>query len=341
MPDKRKNDSPNKDSQHPPKQRTLRSNMESCRICKGSTTPQTEPAVKCSECGDLFHLSCAGVSANFFSFYIQQKKKAWHCYTCDCEHREATKANAIAINNIESLANHVSDQVKSISTELLKLKNQDNSWKQEFECKISDVIDQRIEEKLSTIRGDPAPQHSTQATTHSNTANAYSRNLIITGIPEHENENVIAIVRKLAKQINFTLPNFIDNCFRIKKKSNTNANPRPPTILLKFTTELGKDSFFNCYFSYIKKRKLTPNDIDMVGEDRIYVNEHLNPDLNPTLKRALALRRDGKVLQVASHSTHISIKMTSNGRPKWFRVKDVKSLDTLARLDQGDSGEED
>lgn len=82
------------------------------------------------------------------------------------------------------------------------------------------------------------------------------------------------------------------------------------------------------------------SDIALEGSERIYINEHLNPELHPLLKKALSLRQTGKISQVASHSTHISVKLGIDGRSKWFRVKDQNALNTLMGLDQGASEDE-
>lgn len=141
-------------------------------------------------------------------------------------------------------------------------------------------------------------------------------------------------MKKLTRKINFTTPSFIDNCFRIEKKNGEHKQTdKPGTILLKLTTEIARDALMKCYFSYIKKKKLVPDDIGLEGNDRIYINEHMNPNLQPLLKIALALRREGKLTQVASHSSYISVKMSSNGRTQWFRVYDEEKLHSL--IDEG------
>lgn len=76
---------------------------------------------------------------------------------------------------------------------------------------------------------------------------------------------------------------------------------------IKFTTELTRDGFLKSYFVYIKEKKLILSDIELVGEERIYVNEHLNPSLQPLLNKTISHREDGSFVQVASHSSHLSI----------------------------------
>lgn len=136
----------------------------------------------------------------------------------------------------------------------------------------------------------------------------------------------MTIVKRLAKQINFTQSGFIDNCFRVSKKDGRDTSDKPPTILIKFTTEISRDSFIKCYFTYIKRNQLTPSDIGLEGNSRIYVNEHLSPEIQPLLKKALSLRREGVLLQVASHCTYLSVKLSVNGRIIWRRIHNENDL---------------
>lgn len=310
-------------------QRNKLRSRESCRICRNNIENLSESSVTCSKCKCIFHCSCAGVSENFYVYYIQQKKEDWFCYTCLCAKQVASEANFDSIRNIEAVASKLNNDVQCLTSEILKIKNNDASWRQEFQLNITETIDKKIDERLAMLNH--APIRSTnehQRTSNSQQSNSYRKNLIISGIPEVESENIVLIVNKLAKQIHFTQSAFIDNCFRIDRKTSPVAG-RPPSILLKLTTELARDSFMKCYFSHLRTNQLTPADIGMSGNERIYVNEHMDPSLHPLLKFALKLRKEGKISQISSHSSHISVKTTSNGHLKWFRIKNISDFDTL------------
>lgn len=333
MPDKRNDKSP----LHNP--RTLRSKSDTCRICKdtvdvSNTDNSSEKGVSCSGCNYVFHLTCGGVSHTFYTHYILQQRKPWYCYLCDSELRQAAAASVKAIKKIEETAAKVNSDVQILASEIQILKNNESSWRQEFECRIDDSINHKIEAKFAELNRNQA---SSNFNTHSavpETAvgnSSYRKNLVINGVPENGNENVVHVIKKIAKQINFTQANFIDNCYRIEKKGerDTMSVSKPATILLKFTTELARDGFFKCYFTYLEKRKLCPADIELEGHERIYVNEHMNPKLQPLLKKALSLRRAGKIEQVATHSAYLSIKIASGNRSKWFRIIDEEALNAL------------
>lgn len=305
--------------------RNLRSKSDCCRICKSPIDPVNaqESSVQCHKCDNVFHCSCAGVSHNFFVYYIKQKNSPWFCYTCHCETLNSAASSVSAIKKIEDAAAKMNKDVQCLTTEVLKMRNSDSSWKQEFEIKIDSVIDKKIEEKLQSLQSVVTnPTISSDgisgATTHSSHS-SYRKNLVISGLPETENEDTVQVIKKLARHMNYTQSNYMDNCFRIDRRG-LNDSDKPATILLKFTTELARDSFLRCYFNYIRKRRLIPRDIELPGEERIYINEHLNPVLQPLLKKAVSLRREGRIEQVSSHSSHLSIKINVNGRTKWLRI---------------------
>lgn len=238
---------------------------------------------------------------------------------------DSAAATVDSIRRIEDSASKMNEDVQNLASEIIKLKNSDSSWKQEMELKIETSIDKKIEERMAALQNFQVPRASLPKESFV----AGRKNVVIAGVPRSPNEDTVSVVKRLARHINFTMPNYMDNCFRVAKKGNSNEPLDNAVILLKFTTEIAMDSFMKCYFGYIRKKRLIPTDIGLEGEDRIYVNEQMNPDLVPLFKTALQLRRDGKIAQVSSHFSHLSVKINSNGRVKWVRVHNERALHTL------------
>lgn len=166
---------------------------------------------------------------------------------------DSAAATIESINKIEDAASKMNADVQNLATEIVKLKNSDSSWKQEIEMKIVNTIDTKIEEKLASIQHLSEPRVNTLTEHQSRNTDNRRKNLVIAGVPVSVNENTVNVIKKLARQINFTTSNFIDNCFRVTKKSDSTESVKPPIILLKFTTEILRDGFMKCYYTYIKK----------------------------------------------------------------------------------------
>lgn len=305
--------------------RMLRSKGDVCRICRNDTSfGQTDhSSVLCAGCGCAFHVSCVGISVNFLVHYVINKRYSWFCYECEISHKDQATATFEAVKKIEAMAS-------GITIEIQKMKCAESGWRQEFEAKITDLIDRKIEDSREEQRlntcAPPNPSNAVPIVSN------YRKNVIITSVPlvSRESESdVIAIVKKIAKQISFLHQNFLDNCFRVKKNiqnEQQNDGTKPPAILVKFTTELARDAFLRNYFHYIRNNPLLASDIDMDSRNRIYVNEHLSPETQSLLKLALVLRKDKRILKLSSHSHYLSVLVAENGRNIWKRAFNQKDL---------------
>lgn len=309
--------------------RATRSKGEVCKICKNNTVfgqiSNPNPAVMCTTCSNAFHINCAGVSDNFYLHYVLNKAKPWYCYECEVESREEAKNTVATICKIEKMAN-------TISTELVKLKSADSCWRQEFETRMIEIIDNKISEAQVNQPSNPDVAQPSVSSHLSNAASmsSFRKNVIITCVPINPEENVVSIVKKLAKQINFLQVNFIDNCFRIFRGESRHEHAKPPSILVKFTTEMFRDGFLKCYYNYLKTHHLVAADIGLHGDHRIYVNEHLKPEIQQLLNKTLDLKRRKIVSQVASHYNYISVKITDNERHFWKRIYNETDLVALS-----------
>lgn len=328
--------------------RIIRSKGDTCYICKSSSNfgvPNNDnPAVLCSGCGLAFHTSCGGISDNLYFCFIVNKKKPWFCYLCNLDLRDKSKGNYDSISKIENVVCSVNEQIQSLSQDLKKIRSSESCWNQELESRLLEEVDVRIETKITEKLEEKfesfvtdnvsrllVTQHPATSVTSTPTVafNNYRKNIIITCVPECEGENVVIITKKIAKQVNFLQDAFIDNCFRIDKKENRSDQTKPPSILLKCTTEMARDHFLRCYFNYIKKHALAPKDIGLQGDSRIYLNEHMTPELQPLLQKALSLRKQNRIAQVASHCNYLSIKLIVDDRPLWKRIYNEEDLNSL------------
>ena len=91
------------------------SNNSTCKICNITDTSQNKAKLICCYCNRKFHLTCAGVSIQFYESYIVPKKMDWHCYMCKDDSK-----------NMDSL-NTISNLLKTASTEIDKIIDYNNS----------------------------------------------------------------------------------------------------------------------------------------------------------------------------------------------------------------------
>lgn len=158
------------------------------------------------------------------------------------------------ISDIKELLTGQDVKIAKCESEIVQIK--------EETCKInSDVL--RVERDLRDLE-----QYS------------HRNNLIVYGIPEEKNENIMFVMRRLAAALHFEnwSPNIIDAVHRMGKISD--LKPRP--IIIRFVSRLDKDMF-------LAKRKVHRNlkatDLGFSAENSIYVNESLTPSNRDLLKK--------------------------------------------------------
>lgn len=281
------------------------SKAEICRICKREGN-QEEIKVVCNGCNQLHHLSCAGITSNFYQYYILNKKINWHCYLCDNETRT---------ENLQSI-NRMNQLVKEFNSEIQKINFQNHTWKQEIEIKLTEKIEIEVAKQTKEL------QNVTQNS--QNNRLLRRKNLIVSGVPHNENEDTECIIKNIAKVILFKDGFWLDNCFRLSNKEKK-SNERSQNILVKFTTELLRDKFMKAYLEFIKNNALTPDEIGLEGNYRIFINEHLCENIYNLMREALKLKKDGKVFKVHAHASHLMV----NSSQGWTKIITANQLEDL------------
>lgn len=295
----------------------------SCEICTIQLTTR-DPNVSCSKCSLSFHVGCVGMSDRYYKHFIIENGAAWYCYDCNVELRQLVRDNEENIEQLSTCVQKVQEQLDTVTIDMRKLKASQQTSLQSFELEVMEKVDKHLSDFAKKVSGSEATQSNGPASSNNN--NGRRRNVIIRGVPESSNESVPAIVKKIAKVINFMQSNFIDNCFRLSKRDNSDI---PGSIILKFSTEMARDEFLKCYFSHLKNHPLRPSDIGLTGSDRIFVNEHMDPKLRTVMKMALELRKEKVLSNVSTHCNHISVKDNDG----WHRIYTMEDLKKLQRID--------
>lgn len=307
--------------------RVTRSKMDdTCNICK-FVLNQKDTYVSCSKCSLDFHIGCAGVPERFYKHFIIEKCTPWYCHVCNVEIRNQTRKNTEDIAEILDKIDGVTYNVNAMNVQINSVKATHESALQVFEHEIMDKVNTHLTNFASSLSDKLASTTNNVPLSSSSNNPGRRKNIIIRGVPESTNEDVTAIVKKLAKALNFNDNNYIDNCFRLPSREQNIDNPG--SIIMKFNTELARDSFLKCYFSFLKNHSLTPSHIGLAGNKRIFINEHMDPKLRLVLKEALLMRKNKLVTNVSTHCNHISVK-TNEG---WHRVHTLEELHNIQRID--------
>lgn len=296
----------------------------SCNICKNQFVLK-DTYVDCSKCSFYFHIGCAGIPDRFYKHFILEKCTPWYCHVCNVDIRNETRKNSEAISELVDDLGAVKNDVNHMNIQIETMKAKQESTLQAFEHEFLEKIESHLTNFKSTISNELASPSNNSDTATQNSGRR--KNVIIRGVPESANEDVAAIVKKISKVLNFNQNNYIDNCFRLPSRDQN--DDVPSSIILKFNTELSRDSFLKCYFAYLKNHPLIPSQIGLAGNKRIFINEHMDPRLRLVLKEALLMRKNKLVSNVSTHCNHISVK-NSEG---WHRIHTLEELSKIQRID--------
>lgn len=225
----------------------------------------TGESMNCSCCDSLHHKSCVLNQSNGEAIDLS----SWTCQVCATSPTGAlNKAISLMkadIKRINEFTASTSKAVSSISAQLSEV------------AKLSSRVDQNtkaIEKLESSLK-------STNRLCASRVGFDKSRRLVISGVPYKKGENLLGIVRDVAKVLQVELlPQSIDNCFRFRAKNESIVKP----ILLILTSGIVRDQLLSSF--RVLKRKINGSELKFDANVTVSLGEHLSPDQHRLLTSA-------------------------------------------------------
>lgn len=139
--------------------------------------------------------------------------------------------------------------------------------------------------------------------------------LVISGGPRLENENLDMICKNICDAVGFDGSNTIQSFFRVPFKTNQRSNQSSrqtsPSIIMKFWSSEAKEGFFKLY---VTKKSLCVTNIGFSVPSRIYINDNLTKKNFEIYRLVRKLKADGKIFQYHTVSGRIAIKLKPDSR---------------------------
>lgn len=156
----------------------------------------------------------------------------------------------------------------------------------------------------------------TAETTNENQMRA--NNVTISGIPLTQDENLRETIKLVSAKLGFQQP--ISNSAR----RFPSASPSKSIISLRFNTPTDKVSFLNAYFKI--QPKLILKDVTGKNGDnsRIFINHDLSKEQYEIHKKALSLKKEGKIMTVKVINNQIAI--IKNNHSKQVFISSIQHL---------------
>lgn len=305
-----------------------RQNPTMCKICKNSCV---EKNISCITCRNAFHLTCVGVADGFFDFFIIKNKMPWECPICNIRSGEDTKTKTSAIDEkiqdlrekMETYEKKIDDceikltsqtsQLDTVLNMVTKSSEQQHNKMREFDAKLEATND-KLDKEICYIQG----QHRIDE-------------LIISGIPHQQNENLKHYVVDIAKVLNVIISSKdIRKIHRLTGQPDAQPNraPRIPPIMVKFNSQDMRDAINDQYINNMKQKaflklsSIFPSYNLTEMDTRIYINPHLPQCLRDIYQKALQLKKDGKIEAVHAKVNAVATKI--NGT--WHKIQTLKEL---------------
>lgn len=233
--------------------------------------------------------------------------------------------NDMILTAITNLTNRIDGmESKIITTVDAKLKD----FEQDFNAKIA-VTEERLDNKIIKLENElqnnvsnfdaaidvkvteilNARQQTTEARIDHLERLARANELVISGVPRVDAENIETICSKICDSIGFDVTS-VQSCFRVPSTVNLRG-PTSPSIIIKFWSLDAKTDFFR---SYIAKKNLCVTDIGFSTPARIYINENFTKKNFEIYRAVRQLKADGKIFQYNTYNGRISIKQYSDSR---------------------------
>lgn len=191
--------------------------------------------------------------------------------------------------SVTSCENQLKKSLAQLKQEIIHIKKENNDLKKENKLLKDDIIQLKQSIRYNAIK--------------------------ISNFPKTENENLIAIIDKIFKQINFEFNlDFLQDYFRMKSRNDK----YPPPIIVKFLKNKDKTSLLKL----LRENKIRLSSqmiVEGSADVPIYISEYLSPELNFLFKQARINVRNNELKYAWVRNGQVFVKTTENSTPKIIR----------------------
>lgn len=132
--------------------------------------------------------------------------------------------------------------------------------------------------------------------------------LIISGIPFQNGENLNATIKIIGKQL--AVREATTQMAEARRMMNRNQKDGDSLIVVEFPLRSTRDEF---YSAYLRKRDLKLRHLGLDSDRRVYINESLHIDARKVKSAALRLKKAGKLAMVYTKQGIVYVKCAADG----------------------------
>ncbi|CAG9103056.1 unnamed protein product [Plutella xylostella] len=259
--------------------------------------------ILCSVCSRHFDFPCSGITEAGYR-KLGDRKASWRCPSCKAGSSPQVTPK-VSAPNVEQLYKELQlitkklaplttlvEDVKTIRSDIdglmASVENAHASIK-DFNDSVN-VLSSRlklVEERMEIIPDLEKKLSDLQEETNQREQWLRANNLEIKGVPQKQGENLLDIVVKIGNELNYPVTKTSIN-YVARVPSRDTSTPKP--IIVSFINRYMKEDFIAAARSLNKP--LTPENINLHGTMRIYINDHLTVANKQLLLKTKEAARD-------------------------------------------------
>lgn len=260
-------------------------------------------AIVCDICDRWYHVKCAKISVGDLE-YLSSAGVSWRCNPCRVLHQSpstrldiSTQLAAIK-ESVDVVRDNLNMYKHTVREEFTKIE----SRLAKFDTFVIENLKLRYEVTSLETKLSEAEQK------------LVDNDVVIYGIPESVNENLMEIVDNLIRFLGVSLTeSSINDCFRLKTSLHCSLKPRK--IILKFVRKIDKMKMLNA----VKVQRIfSTKDLGLPGDHAVYIQEHLSGDLNKLFIKVLKFKKSNNYRFAWTSDGNIFLRQTSSSNI--FRV---------------------
>lgn len=266
----------------------------------GSCGDQLTDGVLCTACKQTLHFHCASITEAGYR-RLGERKLTWRCLKCKQTSNSPKTPNpnteSSVLQEIRALSAKLTP-LEGLKDEIMGLRDEfaelSSSFNKKFDVLFNEFNDkiEAMEQRIVQVEKIQCQVNHLQAyieksDEESDSKDQWNRmnNIEIKGVPHMANENLFDIVVQIGAKISYPIvKNQINFVTRVPTREKEHLKP----IIVGFCNRYVKEDFIAASRYAIKNIPLTPNQIGLSGNHRIYINDHL------TTKNKLLLSKTKK-----------------------------------------------
>lgn len=263
---------------------------QKCGVCSDALTD----GAHCKSCNLMMHFHCGGVTETGYR-KLGDRTRVWRCSKCKLAGNvlqpavpvsptPVTEPESVVLQEIRALSlkfatlENMKEEIVALRNEFVDFKttmaNQYNEVMKEFTGKLNDM-ELRIE-KVEKVQDqvEQLQARLDKLEDDNNSKDQWSRmnNVEVKGVPQTGNENLFEIIAKISAKVNYPVSkNQINFITRVPTSEKDHIKP----IIVCFCQRYVKEDFIAAARHELKTSPLTPVKIGLIGNHKIFINDHL------------------------------------------------------------------